>query len=49
MHELKVAKGHKALSIIIGRMIVLVFTCAMAFRKKEQRQGIYVITKRRGL
>jgi hypothetical protein len=45
MHELEAAKGPKALSIIIGKMIVLMFTCAKAFRNKEQRQGIYVITK----
>jgi hypothetical protein len=45
MHELKVTKGPKALSIIIGRMIVLVFTWAKAFKNKEQRQGINVITK----
>lgn len=44
-NELKVAKGPKALSTIIGKMIVLVFTCAKGFRNKEQRQGIYVITK----
>jgi hypothetical protein len=44
-NELKVAKGPKELSIITGKMIVLVFTCAEAFRNKEQRQGIYVITK----
>ncbi len=43
MHELRAAKGPKALSIIIGKMIVLVFTCAKAFRKKEQRGKGFMI------